>query len=166
MMRKPLIAACLLSATVLHRPAANGQDPSADFVARLNAERARHGVAPVASDPGLAAHAARNNGLQAAYGLGHHAMAQAGQCAALAFDGATALGQWLASSPHAAILLDPSAVACGFACSGSWATANVSTGGFAPAPVQARTAPMMRGHVPPPCYPMMRHRGLFRRQRW
>lgn len=180
MMRKTIFTACLLATTVLHRPAAKGQDPG-DFVAMLNQARAARGLAPVAYDPGLAAGASDNNAWQCARGMGHWAMSGAGQCAAQAFDAATALGMWAASPSHAGILFDPAARSCGFACGGGFATANVSSGGAAaiqppdwpypvPLAIYSYPAPMTWGYAAPvgaPCYPAMpRRRGLFGRWWW
>jgi hypothetical protein len=94
----------------------------------LNAERARRGLAPLAYDPGLESWAASNNAQQCARGLGHFVSAGTGQCSAMAWDAATALGQWCASGPHAAILFSPTASVCGFAIGGGFATANVGSG--------------------------------------
>lgn len=159
--RKLLTAvAILMVVTPQMRSRAQGGDPSG-FVPLLNAARAQRGLAPVAFDPNLAAHAGHNNALQAAHGLGHHAMAQAGQCAAAAFDGTMALGMWAASPAHASILFSPGATTCGFAVGGGWATANVSSGGY--------TATYSAGvttwgyATPQACQPMPRRRGLFRR---
>lgn len=115
------------AATPQMAPTATGQlSPlTGDFLAMLNAARAARGLSPLAYDPGLASGAAANNGHQAARGLGHFVNVGCGQCSAMAFDAGTALMQWAASGPHAAILFDPAARRCGFACGGGYATANV-----------------------------------------
>lgn len=96
-----------------------------DFLVMLNAARADRGLAPLAYDPGLANYAASNNGHQSLRGLGHHVMADAGQCAAMAWDASMALTSWIGSAAHAAILFDPMARRCGFAVGNGYATANV-----------------------------------------
>ncbi len=87
-----------------------------EFTEALNAQRSARGLAPVAESAGLQSTAARNNAVQAVYGLGHFVLEGFGQCAAIGQPSCrSVLDSWLISGPHAAILLDPRIVAVGYA---------------------------------------------------
>jgi hypothetical protein len=127
-------------------------DPTG-FVPMLNQERVKAGLPPVAYDPGIVAHAARNNQLQSAYGLGHHWLGGLAQCAGVGFaDCRSVLGAWSMSPGHAAVLFSPSLVSVGYHQLGTNHTASCSMG-YA---VAVQAGP--QGH-----YPV--RRGLFRRCR-
>jgi uncharacterized protein YkwD len=94
------------------------------FVVKLNQHRARWGLRAVARDAELCASARSNNLMQAVRGLGHWVMGGGMQCAAMAPTPDAALGMWLSSPSHAAILLSPSIQFIGFDAVSSWSTAN------------------------------------------
>lgn len=101
------------------------QTTTGDVLAPVNAERARHGLRPLAFDANLAAWAASNNRAQGARGLGHHVQCGAWQCAAVGTPTAqAAVAMWMASPAHRAILLNPSLTSAGIAIGWNTATFN------------------------------------------
>lgn len=109
---------CPIQAPAKVMPAAQGpvyvpqavQGGTSEFLVLLNIERRRRGLCEVLHDVALAASARQNNAIMASARYSIHAVNPG--CAQASYYGPQSAGQalsgWLASGPHAAILLSPS----------------------------------------------------------
>jgi uncharacterized protein YkwD len=92
----------------------------------LNQTRTQVGLRPLVYDANLARSAQANNSWQSQYGMGHWLQCGAGQCVASGQPTSKAVHDaWLASPPHRAILLTPTATQFGISFDGRNWTLNV-----------------------------------------
>jgi len=110
-----------------------------DFLASLNAERAKYNLQPVIGSQVLEWAADRNNAWQQIRGMGHHSTGGFGQCVAwhLHMSATNALQLWLSSPPHRSLILAADLSMIGYHEVGPYATVATWQGGIAAPQKQA-----------------------------